>query len=127
MPLVARRTYPTPQKRLVRADIQADFWDGDPDVDAICRLEHQPQCRFDPRCFPIASNKMSPFNSQNTFLRAAVLRDYFLFPHVGRMDDIWAAYSVQAQGFRVVYGKASVYQRRNEHDLIQDRKGEYLG
>jgi hypothetical protein len=127
LPLVAQRTYPTPQKKLVRADIQADFWDGDPDVDAICRLEHRPQCRFDPRYFPIASNKMSPFNSQNTFLRAAVLRDYFVLPRVGRMDDIWAGYYVQAKGFRVVYGKASVYQRRNEHDLIRDMKGEYLG
>jgi hypothetical protein len=56
-----------------------------------------------------------------------VLPDYFLFPHVGRMDDIWAAYYVQAKGFRVIYGKASVYQRRNEHDLIRDMKAEYLG
>jgi hypothetical protein len=127
LPLVAQRTYPVPQKKMVRADIQADFWDGDPDVDAICRLEHRPQCRFDPRYFPMASNKMSPFNSQNTFLRAAVLQDYFVLPHVGRMDDIWVGYYVQAKGFRVVYGKASVYQRRNEHDLIRDMKGEYIG
>jgi hypothetical protein len=127
LPLVAQRTYPTPEKRLVRADIQADFWDGDPDVDAICRLVYRPQCQFDPAAFPLASNKMSPFNSQNTFLRAAVLRDYFVFPHVGRMDDIWAAYYVQARGFRVVYGKASVCQRRHEHDLIRDMKGEYIG
>jgi hypothetical protein len=127
LPLVARRTYPPPERRSVHADIQADFWDGDPDIDAICRMEHRPQCRFDPARFPIASNKMSPFNSQNTFLRAAVLPHYFLFPHVGRMDDIWAAYCVQAKGFRVVYGKASVYQKRNEHDLIRDMKAEYLG
>jgi hypothetical protein len=127
LPLVAQRTYSAPEKKMVRADIQADFWDGDPDVDAICRMEHRPECKFDPRVFPIAGNKMSPFDSQNTFLRAAVLRDYFLFPHVGRMDDIWAAYYVQAKGFRVIYGKASVYQRRNEHDLIRDMKQEYLG
>ena len=127
LPLLAQRTYSTPDMRSVRADIQADFWDGDPDIDAICRMEHRPQCKFDPGLFPIASNKMSPFNSQNTFLHAGVLPDYFLFPHVGRMDDIWAAYYVQAKGFRVVYGKASVYQRRNEHDLIRDMKAEYLG
>jgi hypothetical protein len=127
LPLVARRDYPPPQKKLVRADIQADFWDGDPDVDAICRLEHRPLCRFDPRCFPIASNKMSPFDSQNTFLRAAVLQDYFVLPHVGRMDDIWAGYYVQAKGFRVIYGPPSVYQQRHEHDLLRDMKGEYIG
>ncbi len=91
------------------------------------RLEHRPTCRFDPGAFPIASNRMSPFNSQNTFLSAAVLPDYFLFPHVGRMDDIWAAYYVQAKGFTVAYGRASVYQQRNEHDLVKDMKSEYLG
>jgi hypothetical protein len=127
LPLVGRRTYPAPQKKLVRADIQADFWDGDPDVDAICRLEHRPECTFDPRFFPMAANKISPFNSQNTFLRAAVLRDYFVLPHVGRMDDIWAGYYAQAKGYRVVYGKASVYQERHEHDLIRDMKKEYIG
>jgi hypothetical protein len=127
LPLIAERNYSKRERKSVRADIQADFWDGDPDIDAICRMEHRPECQFDPTLFPIAANKMSPFNSQNTFLRAAVLPDYFLFPHVGRMDDIWAAYYVQARGFRVIYGKASVYQRRNEHDLIRDMKAEYLG
>ena len=70
---------------------------------------------------------MSPFNSQNTFISGRLLRDYFLFPHVGRMDDIWASYYVQAKGHKVVYGKPSVYQDRNEHDLIRDMKQEYLG
>jgi len=125
--LVSKRKYPRPERRSIHVDIQADLWDGDPDVDAICRLEHRPQCRFDPGFFPMASNKMSPFDSQNTFLSAAVLPDYFPFPHVGRMDDIWPSYYVQAKGFKVVYGKASVYQRRNEHDLMTDMKLEVLG
>jgi hypothetical protein len=127
LPLLAYRDYTQRQRRSVRADIQADFWDGDPDIDAICRMEHRPECKFDPALFPIASNRLSPFNSQNTFLHARVLPHYFLFPHVGRMDDIWASYYVQAKGFHVVYGPASVYQRRNEHDLIRDMKAEYLG
>lgn len=125
--LISKREYLRPERRSVHADIQADFWDGDPDVDAICRLVHRPQCKFDPDCFPIASNKMSPFDSQNTFLAAAVLPYYFPIPHVGRMDDIWAGYYVQAKGFKVVYGKPTVYQRRNEHDLITDMRLEYLG
>ena len=77
--------------------------------------------------FPIASKKLSPFNSQNTFLAGAMLKDYFLYPHVGRMDDIWAAYYAQAMGYRVVYGEASVYQDRNVHDPVRDMKQEYLG
>jgi hypothetical protein len=90
-------------------------------------MEHAPECDFDPARFPIAANKMGPFNSQNTFLRGALLKDYFLFPHVGRMDDIWASYYLQAKGAKVVYNKASVYQRRNVHDLIRDMRQEYVG
>ena len=50
-------------------DIQADFWNGDPDIDAICRMEHSPECRFKDKIFPFTSNKFSPFNSQNTYLK----------------------------------------------------------
>jgi len=125
--LVAQRDYSRRTRRTLKPDIQADFWNGEPDVDAICRMEHAPDCEFDRSFFPMASNKMSPFNSQNTFISGRLLRDYFLFPHVGRMDDIWASYYVQAKGHKVVYGRPSVYQDRNEHDLIRDMKQEYLG
>lgn len=125
--LLAKRDYSNCSKRTVSPDIQADFWNGDPDVDAICRMEHAPDCTFDENAFPIASNKIAPFNSQNTFIRREVIKDYFLFPHIGRMDDIWASFYVQANGFKVVYGKASVYQDRNEHDDVRDMKQEYIG
>ena len=125
--LLSKRHYGTKTRKRVRADVQADFWNGDPDIDAICRMEHAPECDFDPAAFPIASNKLSPFNSQNTFLAGNVLNNYFLYPHVGRMDDIWAAYYVQAKDYRVVYGKASVFQDRNVHDLTRDMRQEYLG
>jgi hypothetical protein len=125
--LISKRDYTAKSRKLINAHIQADFWNGDPDIDAICRMEHAPECHFDPAAFPIASNKLSPFNSQNTFIAGNILMDYFLYPHIGRMDDIWASYYVQAKGHRVVYGKASVYQDRNVHDLIRDMKQEYLG
>jgi hypothetical protein len=70
---------------------------------------------------------MGPFSSQNTFLTAEVLKDYFVLPHVGRMDDIWAGYYVQAKGYQVVYNRPSVYQARNEHDLVADMRNEYVG
>ena len=75
----------------------------------------------------MAANKMGPFDSQNTFLRAEVLADYFVMPHVGRVDDIWAGYLVQAKGFQVVYNKPSVFQDRHPRDLLCDLRGEYLG
>jgi hypothetical protein len=125
--LLPQRDYARKSRRSLRVDIQADFWNGDPDVDAVCRMEHAPECCFDPRCFPLAANKPGPFNSQNTFLAAACLRDYFMFPCVGRMDDIWAAYYLQAKGYRVVWNRPSVYQRRNAHDLTRDMRQEYPG
>jgi hypothetical protein len=125
--LLALRVYNEPKLVSVLVDIQADFWDGDPDVDAFCRMEHAPECVFDAKVFPFASNAISPFNSQNTFLKSEVLSDYFLFPHVGRMDDIWASFYVQSKGRKVAFGKASVYQERNEHDLVKDMVQEYLG
>ena len=125
--LLAKRDYTNRSRRRVHVDVQANFWDGDPDIDAICRMEHAPVCKFDPACFPIAANKMAPFNSQNTFLSGALLKDYFLWPQIGRMDDIWAAYYVQALGASVVFGPATVFQDRNVHDLTRDMVAEYLG
>ena len=115
------------QKKIIKPDIQADFWNGDPDIDAICRMEHHPNCKFKNKYFPLASNKVSPFNSQNTFISKKVLPHYFLFPHIGRMDDIWASYYVLSKGFKVVYNKASVFQKRNEHDLTKDMLKEFIG
>jgi hypothetical protein len=125
--LLSKRDYSKKSRRHVCVDVQADFWNGDPDIDAVCRMEHAPACDFDPLCFPLAANKMAPFNSQNTFLSGEILKDYFLFPYIGRMDDIWAAYYVQANGYKVVFGKASVFQERNAHDLVRDMRQEYLG
>ena len=115
------------QIKMIKADIQADFWNGDPDIDAICRMEHHPICKFKNKYFPLSSNKVSPFNSQNTFISKKVLPHYFLFPHIGRMDDIWASYYVLSKGFKVVYNKASVFQKRNEHDLTKDMLKEFIG
>ena len=50
-----------------------------------------------------------------------------MFPHIGRMDDIWGAYYLSSLGYKIVYGKPTVYQERNNHNLINDLKAEYLG
>jgi hypothetical protein len=125
--LIHKRDYSKFNLESIKPEIQADFWNGDPDIDAFCRLEHRPNCSFLDSAFPFSSNKISPFNSQNTFLSRKVALDYFLYPHIGRMDDIWAAYYVQALGHKVIYNKSTVYQDRNEHNLIEDLKKEYLG
>ena len=114
-------------RKKVCPDVQADFWNGDPDIDAICRMEHRPECKFENIYFPFSSNTFSPFNSQNTFLSKKIIKDYFLFPHIGRMDDIWASYYVESLGYKVVYNFPTVYQDRNEHDLTIDLKKEVIG
>jgi hypothetical protein len=125
--LLPKRNYSHLSKKVIYPSIQADFWDGDPDIDAVCRMEHAPDSKFESKYFPMASNKMAPFDSQNTFLLRDNLKDYFLYPYVGRMDDIWASYYLQAKNGVVVYGEASVYQERNVHDLVRDMREEYLG
>lgn len=114
-------------KKNMHVKIQADLWDGDPDIDAICRLSLRPIVKFNTQV-PYASNKLSPFNSQNTFLLREVIPHYTVLPHVGRMDDIWASYYVQTI-FKdnLVYNSASVYQDRNAQDLILNLEKEIIG
>lgn len=116
------------ESKIITPDVQADFWNGDPDIDAICRMQFRPECTFSTDHFPMASKTISPFNSQNTILKGSLLSDYFLPPGIGRMDDIWASYYLQAKtGAQVVYGKPSVYQDRNVHNLTKDMEAEFLG
>lgn len=114
-------------KKKVRVLVQADLWDGDPDIDAMARLTFKPIVRYD-ISEPYASNKIAPFNSQNTFIAREALPFYAVLPHIGRMDDIWGAYILQKffPG-SVIYNKASVYQDRNVQDLITNLEKEILG
>jgi len=107
--------------------IQADFWDGDPDIDALCRLSKKPIVKFN-EFSPFCSTQIAPFNSQNTFLARKVLPYYAVLPHAGRMDDIWGAYIVQHYfPESVIYNKATVYQDRNVQDLITNLENEVIG
>lgn len=115
-------------KTIRKVLIQADLWDGDPDVDAIARLAFKPNVKFSEVTSPYCSNFISPFNSQNTFLARAVIPFYNVLPFIGRMDDIWASYIVQEYfPNSVVYNKASVFQKRNPQDLIKNLENELVG
>lgn len=126
--LIDEREKIKPKKKFITPHVQADFWNGDPDIDAICRMMLKPNCKFSSNNFPMFSKKLSPFNSQNTFISGKVLSDYFLFPDQGRMHDIWAAYYLQyVNNINVIYNKPSVFQKRNKHNLINDLKNEFIG
>jgi hypothetical protein len=121
-----RVEYKGKKKRLVM--VQADLWDGDPDIDALARLTLKPLIKFNNVRNPFFSNRISPFNSQNTFLHREVLKYYMMLPFVGRMDDIWASYILQYH-FKdnLVYNSPSVYQDRNKQDLITNLENEIFG
>lgn len=108
--------------------VQADLWLGEPDVDAVCRIAANQRDAGRHEGRPFVGEEPGPFNSQNTFISREVLPAYFLFPGVGRMDDIWASYVTQAvHPGSVCYSKSSVFQDRNPHDLSKDLQAEMLG
>jgi hypothetical protein len=110
-----------------RFDIQANLWTGEPDVDAICRMTKETALNKLEADYPFTGARPAPFNSQNTILTRKAALEYFMFPGIGRMDDIWAAFYLQARGFKVLFHKPTVYQARNVHDNTEDMKAEYLG
>jgi hypothetical protein len=129
---IPHRDYSRKSKKTIRPKIQAIYWNGEPDVDAVCRMIHKPYCNFKEEDFPIASNKISPFNSQNSIIAREAIEDYFLFPYIGRMDDIWASFYCQAKGHQVVFTKPGVLSDRSlgtvgRYSIIEDMRREYLG
>lgn len=108
--------------------VQADLWDGDPDIDAMCRLSFKPMVKFETTA-PYASSQISPFNSQNTFIHRSAIKHYAVWPFVGRMDDIWGGYYLQhvIGKDKLIYNRASVYQDRNVQDLIKNLENEIIG
>jgi hypothetical protein len=115
-------------KKKITPLIQADLWDGDPDIDAMCRLSFKPIVKFDTTA-PFAAAEISPFNSQNTFIHRDALKHYAVWPYVGRMDDIWGGYYTQKMigDDKLIYNRASVYQDRNVQDLITNLEKEVIG
>jgi hypothetical protein len=126
--LPARRKVHHLGKQTRKVLVQADLWDGDPDIDAITRLTWRPEVTFPPDMAPYAATKLSPFNSQNTFLAREVLPYYAVLPHVGRMDDIWGGYLLQHHfPDSIIYNAASVRHERHEQDLVRNLEDELIG
>jgi hypothetical protein len=108
--------------------IQAGLWDGDPDVDAVCRKLYNPKDIKLTIDATYTTTDYAPFNSQNTFLLREILPYYMVLPHVGRMDDIWGGYICQyLTGERPVFTEASVFQKRNEQSIKKNLEDEVLG
>lgn len=107
---------------------QADLWDGDPDIDAVCRKMYNPSdLNLEVEEF-FTTTDYTPFNSQNTFIAREALPYYMVLPYVGRMDDIWGGYIAQyLLNTRPIFGPPTVYQDRNEQDVNKNLRDEVLG
>ncbi len=118
-----------------RTVVNAGLWLDDPDVDAVSRLFAPIRATGPSRVYrdrlACDVGTWSPFNSQNTALMREAIGAYFLFPHIGRYDDIWASYVIRtiSDKFRdlVTYGAPLVRQKRNVHNYFKDFDDERLG
>ena len=106
--------------------------DEDPDVDAIYRLVIGKPCTFKERePIILELGVVSPFNSQNTLFKKRLFPLMYLPVTVPqRFSDILRSYVAQPimHKERCLLGitKATVVQKRNEHNLIDDFNDEVL-
>ncbi len=113
--------------------IQQGLADANPDVDAIYRLTQPlPQSFRQDRRVALASGTWCPFNSQNTtWWREAAPLLYLPAYCSFRMTDIWRSFVAQRvaweYGWSVLFHEPTVWQDRNEHDLMRDFRDELPG
>lgn len=113
--------------------IQQGLADENPDVDAIYRLTFPlPQNFRSDRRVALGSGAWCPFNSQNTTWYPEAFPLLYLPAYCSfRMTDIWRSFVAQriawANGWSVLYHEPTVWQDRNDHDLMRDFADEIPG
>ncbi len=119
--------------KVTRAWIAQGLANENPDVDAVFRLTHDLPVNFEDRQ-PVLldSGVWCPFNSQNTVFRREAFPLLYLPSKCSfRMTDIWRSFIAQRclweMGEGVVFHAATVFQERNEHDLLRDFADEVPG
>ena len=113
--------------------IQQGLADENPDVDALYRLILPlPQSFRVDRRLILGPGAWCPFNSQNTTWWDVAFPLLYLPAFCSfRMTDIWRSFVAQriawANGWSVLFHEPTVWQERNEHDLLRDFKDEIPG
>jgi hypothetical protein len=106
--------------------IQQGLADGDPDVDAIYRLVLPVSIEFrKDRRVILGEGAWCPFNSQNTTWFPDAYELMYLPAFCSfRMTDIWRSLVAQriawANGWSLLFHEPTVFQLRNEHNLMRD-------
>lgn len=117
----------------VDCPIQQGLADENPDVDAIYRLTLPlPQKFRTDRRLVMGHGSWCPFNSQNTTWWPDAFPLLYLPAYCSfRMTDIWRSFIAQriawANGWSILFHEPTVWQDRNEHDLMRDFAGEVPG
>lgn len=117
----------------VDCPIQQGLANENPDVDAIYRLTLPlPQNFRRDRRVALSSDSWCPFNSQNTtWWRDAFPLLYLPAYCSFRMTDIWRSFIAQriawANDWALLFHEPTVWQERNEHNLMRDFKDEVPG
>lgn len=137
LPLDRIRDAPPPFEDLpvreVDCPIQQGLADENPDVDAIYRLIGSlPQNFRTDRRIALSAGTWCPFNSQNTTWWPETYPLLYLPAYCSfRMTDIWRSFVAQRiaweNGWNVLFHGPSVWQDRNEHDLMSDFAEEIPG
>ena len=112
--------------------IQQGLADENPDVDAIYRLLLPLPQNLRPGRVILGDRAWCPFNSQNTTWWAEAFPLLYLPAHCSfRMTDIWRSFVAQriawANGWSVLFHEATVWQERNDHNLMRDFQDEVPG
>jgi hypothetical protein len=117
----------------VECPVHQGLADGNPDVDAIYRLILPLPLNFNKaENIALGKNTVCPFNSQNTtWFRDAFMLMYLPSYCSFRMTDIWRSFVAQRVlwtcGWSVMFHNSTVYQERNEHNLMKDFSDEIPG
>ena len=126
-------SFDTLPRRTIDCPIQQGLASENPDVDAIYRLTLPlPQSFRKDRRVALAGRSWCPFNSQNTtWWRDAFPLLYLPAYCSFRMTDIWRSFIAQrlacANDWAILFHEPTVWQQRNEHNLMYDFKDEVVG
>lgn len=113
--------------------IQQGLADENPDVDAVYRMLYPLPFNFQAgRPIILSRGQWCPFNSQNTTFFPEAYPLLYLPAYCSfRMTDIWRSFVAQRisweYGWSISFHSATVYQERNEHDLMRDFTDEVSG
>lgn len=121
------------QQTTIDCPIQQGLADENPDVDALYRLTLPLPLTFEKNDnVALGNDSICPFNSQNTTWFKEAFPLMYLPSHCSfRMTDIWRSFIAQriawTCGWPILFHESTVWQERNDHDLMKDFEDEISG